>query len=229
MRLSNSGGLAAFSALILMVSACDLGTTVEVVEVASIEVPFAVEPVRTGDAVRILATPFSGRGEELMRDLTWSSNNTAVASVSSTGRVATQASGAATVTASADGASASVVIYSVPLSCEVEGTLRPGDSVTWSLDRGCIWVQHDRVIHEWFLHVANGANVQIDMTSTFDTYLYLTAWEEGSGFSFITDNDDGGEGRNSRISMFLSPGIYIVAAGSFYSELGSYQLSISSQ
>jgi len=64
------------------------------------------------------------------------------------------------------------------------------------------------------LQIAQNAIYQIDMESDeFDTVLEL------SGNGLEVDNDDGGEGTNSRLFVRLEPGNYSLKAGSFsYSE-----------
>jgi len=58
--------------------------------------------------------------------------------------------------------------------------------------------------------------VTIDLTSSVDTYLYLLngANEEGT---VVTRDDDGGEGRNSRITRILPAGTYTIEATTYRS------------
>ncbi len=73
--------------------------------------------------------------------------------------------------------------------------------------------------------VSRTSTVRIDLTSSIDTYLYLLSGSGTSG-SVLTYNDDGGTGRNSRISRSLSAGTYTVEATTYPSRrTGSFSLS----
>ena len=64
----------------------------------------------------------------------------------------------------------------------------------------------------------------LDLTSpTVDTYLYLT----DSSRRVIAQDDDGGSGRNSRITRYLSSGTYYVVAATYRTgQRGSFTLSV---
>ncbi len=60
--------------------------------------------------------------------------------------------------------------------------------------------------------------VRIDLESLHDTYLYLIRGADPRGStSSLEFDDDGGDGRNSRIQRTLNPGSYTIAATTFYS------------
>ena len=69
--------------------------------------------------------------------------------------------------------------------------------------------------------------VQIDLTSSEDTYLYLLRGSDSAG-AVIAENDDAaGQGTNSRITETLAPGTYTVEATTFRSgTTGSFDLTI---
>ena len=74
--------------------------------------------------------------------------------------------------------------------------------------------------------VSSDTNVQLDLQSTVDTYLYLLS---GSGMDgqVVDEDDDGGDGSNSRITMTLSAGTYTIEATTYYpSATGSFTLSV---
>ena len=74
------------------------------------------------------------------------------------------------------------------------------------------------------LTLGSSTTVQIDAASSeFDTYLYLY---QGDG-TYIANNDDGGTGTDSSLSITLDAGCYRIEITSFFSgETGSYTLSV---
>ncbi len=71
--------------------------------------------------------------------------------------------------------------------------------------------------------LAEAKTVQIDLTSSIDTYLYLLDIN-GNQISY---NDDGGEGYNSRLNISLAAGKYLLVAATYSSgQSGSFQLSV---
>jgi hypothetical protein len=94
---------------------------------------------------------------------------------------------------------------------------------------------------DWYSFAADaGDNVAIDMQSAqFDTYLQLyrapstpAPGDARATFTLVTEDDDGGGGLNSLISIpsLSQSGFYVIAAGSFSGEtdpLGNYSLSVS--
>ena len=68
--------------------------------------------------------------------------------------------------------------------------------------------------------------MQIDLVSATDTYLYLLQGTSTDGEA-ITDDDDGGSGRNSRIARFLPAGTYTIEATTYDSHAtGSFTLTL---
>src|SRR5713226_2973034 len=102
-------GAAAGSATITATSEGKSGTsaiTVTSVPVASITVSPASANVLVGQTVQLIATPKDASGNPLSgRTVTWASNNTSVATVSSSGLVTGATAGSATVTATSEGQS----------------------------------------------------------------------------------------------------------------------------
>lgn len=67
-----------------------------------------------------------------------------------------------------------------------------------------------------------GRQVQIDLESSIDTYMYLIAGN-GSGTLHLASDDDGGESLNSRITQTLAPGTYTIAAATYAkNQTGAY-------
>ena len=129
--VSSSGlvtGAAAGSATITATSEGQIGTsaiTVTSVPVASVTVSPASASVLTGQTVQLTAAPKDASGNPLSgRTVTWSSGNTSVATVSSSGLVAGVTAGSATITATSEGQSGtSAVTVVLP---------NPGDSTLGS-------------------------------------------------------------------------------------------------
>lgn len=74
--------------------------------------------------------------------------------------------------------------------------------------------------------ISRSTNIQIDLESSTDAYLFLLNGNGMNG-SEIEHDDDGGSGRNSRIRRTLSAGTYTVEATTYNSEsTGNFSLSI---
>src|SRR5882672_2272045 len=118
----NAGGLVtsgvAGSATITATSEGQSGTsaiTVTTVPVASVTVSPASASVPEGQTVQLTATPKSANGNPLTgRTITWSSSNTSVATVSSSGLASGVVAGSATITATSEGQSGSSAITVTP-------------------------------------------------------------------------------------------------------------------
>src|SRR5207248_2333454 len=93
--------------------------TVTPVPVASVEVTPATASVQAGQTVQLTATPRDAGGTPLSgRTVTWSSSNTAVATVSNGGLVSGVTPGSATITATSEGKSGTSTITVTPRSEE---------------------------------------------------------------------------------------------------------------
>ncbi len=79
----------------------------------------------------------------------------------------------------------------------------------------------------YLLQLKQKKTVQIDeSSSTFDTYLYLLKGKGKHG-AILAADDDGGQGRNSRITITLQPGNYTIEATSYGAETtGNFTLSV---
>ena len=107
-------GAAAGSATITATSEGHNGTasiTVANVPVGSVSVSPATASLQVNGAVQLVATPKDANGTPLSgRAVSWSSSNTSVATVSSSGVVTGAAAGAATITATSEGQSGSATV-----------------------------------------------------------------------------------------------------------------------
>lgn len=96
------------------------------------------------------------------------------------------------------------------------GSLAPGTDLTasgsWTLDTcgSRFVVQHPA--HSYLFDLPQDGRVRIDLTSeNGDPVLSLVSLTEG----LIAANDDGGDGRNSRIERFLQAGTYLLEATTY--------------
>ena len=127
----NVTGLAPGSATITATSEGQSGTaaiTVTNVPVNSVTVTPASASIQQGQTVQLTATPKDVNGNALTgRVVTWSSSNTAVASVNASGLVTSGAAGSATITATSEGKSgtAAITVTSVPVASV---TVSPGSA-----------------------------------------------------------------------------------------------------
>ena len=93
----------------------------------------------------------------------------------------------------------------------------------WSNSGGRDAAAEGNVKHS--LNLTASATVEINLKSSVDAYLYLLD-ENGT---VIATNDDGGEGRNSKIVQSLSAGTYSVIAATYSSgQSGDFSLTTSS-
>src|SRR5205814_906461 len=93
--------------------------TVTPVPVASVDVTPPSASVQAGQTVQLTATPRDAGGNPLSgRTVTWSSSNTAVATVSNSGLVSGVTPGSATITATSEGKSgaSSITVTNVPVA-----------------------------------------------------------------------------------------------------------------
>ena len=95
---------------------------------------------------------------------------------------------------------------------------------TWASD--CTSTHRDnRYARFYSFSLSQQADVQIDLTSPTDTYLFLLQGHDTNG-SVITRDDDGGPtGYDSRITRTLGPGSYTIETTTYYSgRTGSFSL-----
>ena len=73
----------------------------------------------------------------------------------------------------------------------------------------------------------SSASVRIDLESTEDAYMYLRRGLDQRSGGYLVLNDDGGDGRNSRISRSLAAGDYTIEATTFASgRSGDFTLTV---
>ncbi|MDE0669794.1 MAG: S8 family serine peptidase, partial [bacterium] len=73
----------------------------------------------------------------------------------------------------------------------------------------------------------SSASVRIDLESTEDAYMYLRRGLDQRSGGYLVLNDDGGDGRNSRIARSLAAGDYTIEATTFASgRSGDFTLTV---
>ena len=107
------------------------------------------------------------------------------------------------------------------------GAVSVGQTKNGSWTEGCDSRNRDTSYARYFtFSLSSLTQVQMDLMSDTDTVMFLL---DGAGMegSVITSDDDGGEGLNSRIVVWLEAGAYTVEATTFYSyEVGDFTLSL---
>src|SRR5256884_9760299 len=94
------------AAILVTVAACSSGPSAEHhVAVAAVAVSPRSVVLRVGQAAQLIAVPLDAHGVPLARTVAWASDDSAVATVTGTGRVAGLAAGRATITATPAGRS----------------------------------------------------------------------------------------------------------------------------
>ena len=178
--------------------------------------------------------------------LTYSATSSApsvasVAVVGSTVTVAPVSEGAATVTVTATDAGGSngtaTQAFSVTVSrqrppgaCTVEvlGTLTGTVTRTGTLADDCVSPNFSGELARFYsFTLETAAAVEIDLVSSeFDAWLALREGADVGGRALVQD-DDGGQGTNSRIATDLSAGTYTIEATSFApGETGAFTLTV---
>ena len=102
---------------------------------------------------------------------------------------------------------------------------------SWSASGNCLATHrgnatNPRYAHFYSFTLGVDAEVTINLTSSTDTYLYLLSGHGTSG-TVLHSDDDGGEARNSRLSVQLTAGNYTIEATTFRSRSqGSFNLTV---
>jgi uncharacterized protein YjdB len=202
--------------------------TVTLAPVATVTVTLASSSIQVGQTTSATATLRDASGNVLTgRTVSWSSSNSAVATVSSTGTVTGVSAGTATITATSEGRSGSATVSvtsagACSLSLAIGITV--GQTVSGSLSTSDCRLSDGSYIDYYRLTVTTTTTVTIEMiSSAFDTFLFLL----DSGGNLITFDDDSAGGTNSRIIRTLTAGTYYIGANSFSAgQTGVYTLTV---
>lgn len=208
--------------------------------IANISLSTTNDTLLVGETLQISATMRDQSNNIVTgRTAAWTSTSPNVASVSSSGVVTGVADGVTTVTASADGKSASATIRVFgPCSTALAPAITVGQTINGALASTDCKLSDGTYADGYFIQVASVTNVQIDMTAAFDTYLVLLELlPDGTlaerAFNDDLDPDDPADpndpvNTNSRITFALQPGLqYFILANSFDPDVvGDYQLKV---
>ena len=208
--------------------------------IASITVAPANDTLLTAETVQLTATMRDAANNVVIgRPVTWTSSSPNIASVSNTGLVTGVADGTTTVSATADGRSASATIRVLSrCSTALAATIAVGQTINGSLANTDCKLDDNTYADGYSISVTAATNVQIDMTATFDTYLFLLELLPTGGLEPRAVNDDVDPDdpnipndpidTNSRITFTLQPNAqYFILANSFDPNIfGNYQLKV---
>ncbi|HUF50970.1 MAG TPA: Ig-like domain-containing protein, partial [Longimicrobiales bacterium] len=196
--------------------------------VATVTVSPATASITVGSSRQLTATPRDAAGNALTgRAVTWSSSNTAVATVSSTGLVSGVAQGSATITATSEGASGtSSITVTPPDPCLFVNFLpiAPGQTVNGVLTSTDCRRSDGSFADGYRLTVASGTTIAITLrTTAFRPWLELihTNGVTTTTASFCTNCTE------RQITRTIAAGSYYVLVNSYGpGETGAYELSI---
>ena len=207
--------------------------------VATVALTPADDTVRVGETTQLTATTKDADGNTLSgRVVTWTSNNTAVATVSSTGLVTGVTDGPAIITATSENKTANTAIRVFgPCSTALAPSIAVGQTINGALAATDCRLNDNTFADGYALQVTAATNAQIDMTASFDTYLVLLELVNGvlleRAVNDDVDPDDQSDPNdpvdtNSRVTFALQPNaLYFILANSFDPNItGNYQLKV---
>lgn len=183
-----------------------------------------------GETRQLMSTVRDQNGQPILgASVTWSSEETGIASVSSSGLVTAEGPGSTTINAESGSVGGSATI-TVGDPCDPVGTIGYGESGLGSLTATDCVFETDFFVDWWTLSLSVGGDLQIDLASLeFDAVVGLF---DGSG-NFLDENDDNGVDtgtsydQNSRLFANLSAGSYQIGVSSFSAGgVGAYSLSV---
>jgi hypothetical protein len=207
--------------------------------IASIAVTPVDDTLLAGETVQLAVTMRDAGGAIVTdRQVTWSSTSPNVASVSNSGLVTAVDDGVATISASADGRSATATIRVLgPCNTALAPVITVGQTINGTLSTTDCQLGDDTYADGYALSVTTATNVQIDMTASYDTYLFLLELT-AQGLVQRAANDDVDPDDpndpsdpvniNSRITFNLQAGAqYFILANSFDPNVtGDYVLKV---
>lgn len=208
--------------------------------IASISVTPEQDTLLVGETVQLTATMRDANNNIVTnRQVTWTTSNTARATVSNSGLVTAIGDGNVLITATADGRSAfAAIIVFGPCSTALAPSITVGQTINGSLATTDCKLTDDTYADGYGMVVTTARNVQIDMTASFDTYLVLLELSANGALIQRAVNDDVDPddpadpndpvNTNSRITFALQPNVqYFILANSFDPNVtGNYQLTV---
>lgn len=200
--------------------------------IASISVAPAADTVLVNGTVQLVPTLRDALGAVVTgRTVSWTSSATTVATVSTSGLVTGVGDGVATITASADGksATASITVFG-PCSTAIAPVVAVGATVNGTLAATDCRLVDGSYADPFNITVTVATAVQVDLTSAaFDTWLVLFELLPDGTLAERAVNDDVAPGNtDSRVTFTLQPGAnYFILVNSFDPGVfGAYQLKV---
>jgi hypothetical protein len=208
--------------------------------IASIVLDPTLDTLLIGQTVQLSATMRNAAGNVVTdRNIAWSTVSPNVATVSSSGLVTATGEGVATVTATADGRTAAATIRVFgPCSIALAPVITVGQTIDGTLSTTDCQLDDDTYADGYSMVVSAATAVQIDMTASYDTYLFLLELLPSGNLVQRAENDDVDPDdpndpndpvdTNSRIVFNLVAGSqYFILANSFDPDVtGDYQLKV---
>ena len=208
--------------------------------VASVTVSPSSDTLLVGETVQLAATTRLANNSIVTdRLVSYFSSSPTIASVSNGGLVTGVGDGVTTITASSEGrsATASIRVFG-PCSTALARPIAVGETFNGALAATDCVLDDSTYADGYLLQVATATTVQIDMTASFDTYLFLLELLPTGQLVQRSSNDDidpddpqdpaDPVNTNSRITFALQPGAtYFILANSFDPNVfGDYQLTV---
>ncbi len=199
--------------------------------VASISVAPTSDTLLVRESTQLFATLRDAGNNVLTgRTVTWVSISPDIASVSATGLVTGVGEGTTSITASADGKTATAAIRVInPCLVLNAPPIAVGQSINAALSTFDCRLTDNTYADVYAVMVSAGTNVQIDMTAGFDTFLILLELLINGTLVQRAFNDDIDQATtNSRITFTLVAGAqYVILANSFDPNItGGYTLRL---
>jgi uncharacterized protein YjdB len=164
------------------------------------------------------------------RTVTWTSSNTAIATVSPSGIVSgVSAGGPVTITATTEGKSGTAAVTVTLSPCDASTPIAIGQSLNGTLVTADCLLEDGSYMDVYRLPITSAGRVQIDVASTaFDAYLILFIENPDGTKVAVGADDNAGGGTNARINRDVLPGeTYLIGANSLLGgATGSYQVSV---
>jgi len=107
--------------------------------------------------------------------------------------------------------------------CAGVGNLTANSSGTGALASEDCRFDDGRLADPWILTIGTSAAVRVDLTGSFDTYLYVTRMDG----TILGEDNDAGEGTGSRVQLNLTAGTYAVwATSALPGVTGTYSVTV---
>src|SRR5688572_18155577 len=179
-----------------------------------------------GPPAQLQATTRSASGAVLLnREVTWSSANPAVATVSSNGSVAGVSAGSTSIVATSEGRSGSANVTVAPADpCAVARPILVGQTLSGTLSAADCRLADQTVLQAFRVSLNSTTTLEIQMVSSVvDPYLFVL----NAQGTVLAEDDDGGAGVNARVLRSFPAGEYIILANTFdANSYGAFQLTV---